>query len=63
MNDHNEVCGQRIILYNLQYHNNFTKNTGIMSWKRPVNIENGYMEVIVELENDTLQISNTESIN
>lgn len=34
-----------------------------MSWKRPVNIENGYMEVIVELENDTLQISNTESIN
>lgn len=60
LNDHNEVCGQRIILYNLQYHNNFTKDTGIMSWGQPVNSENGYMEVVVELEGSTLQISNAE---
>lgn len=60
LNDQNEVSGQRIILYNLQYHNNFTKTTGSMSWERPINIENGYMEVIVELEDGTLQISNAE---
>lgn len=62
LNEHNEVCGQRIILYNLQYHNNFnfTKNDNSMSWGRPLNDKKQYMEVIVELENDTLQISTTE---
>ena len=60
MNDQNEVCGRPITLYNLQYHNNFTQNTSSMSWGRPSNEEKQYLEVIVELENDTLQISNTE---
>lgn len=62
LNEHNEVCGQRIILYNLQYHNNFnfTKNDNSMSWGRPLHDEKQYMEVILELENDTLQISTTE---
>ncbi len=58
LNDCNEVCGQRIILYNLHYHNNFSKKPGSMSWGRSVNIEDGYMEVIIELENARLQISN-----
>lgn len=62
LNDQNEVCGQRIILYNLQYHNNFTWNASSMSWGRPLNDEKQYIEVIVELENDTLQISNAEFI-
>ncbi|WWR17045.1 zf-HC2 domain-containing protein [Lachnospiraceae bacterium JLR.KK008] len=60
LNDQNEVCGRPITLYNLQYHNNFTQNTSSMSWGRPSNEEKQYLEVIVELENDTLQISNTE---
>ena len=60
LNDQNEVCGQRITLNNLQYHNNFSQNANSISWGRPLNDENQYMEVIVELENDTLQISNTE---
>ena len=60
LNDQNEVCGRRITLYHLQYHNNFSQNTNSISWGRPLNDENQYMEVIVELENDTLQISNTE---
>lgn len=69
LNDRNEVCGHRIILYNLQYHNNlnFTKKDNSMnrrrpsmSWGRPLNNEKQYMEVIVELENDTLQISTAE---
>ena len=60
LNDHNEVCGRRIVLYNLQYHNSFTKNTSSMSWGKPLNDEKPYLEVIVELENDTLQISNAE---
>ncbi len=58
LNDRNEVCGQRIILYNLQYHNNFSKKPGSISWGRPVNMEDGYMEVVIELENEKLQISN-----
>ena len=58
LNDRNEVCGQRIILSNLQYHNNFSKKPGSMSWGRPVNMEDGYMEVVIELENERLQISN-----
>lgn len=60
LNDNNEVCGKRIILYNLQYHNSFTKNVSTMSWGRSLNDEEPYMEVIVELENDTLRISNWE---
>ena len=60
LNDHNEVCGRRIVLYNVQYHNSFTKNTSSMSWGKPLNDEKPYLEVIVELENDTLQISNAE---
>ena len=58
LNDRNEVCGQRIILSNLQYHNNFSKKPGSMSWGRPVNMEDGYMEVVIELENVRLQMSN-----
>lgn len=58
LNDRNEVCGKRITLYHLQYHNNFSKERGgSMSWRCP---ENNYLEVVVELENDTLQISNRE---
>lgn len=58
LNDRNEVCGKRITLYHLQYHNNFSKERGgSMSWGCP---ENNYLEVVVELENDTLQISNRE---
>ncbi|MBD5522432.1 MAG: zf-HC2 domain-containing protein [Lachnospiraceae bacterium] len=60
LNDQNKVCGQRITLYNLQYHNNFSQNTGSISWGRALNDEKQYLEVIVELENDTLQISNAE---
>lgn len=60
LNDRNEVCGQRIILYNVQYHNSFTKNTSTMSWGKSLHDEAPYMEVVVELENDTLQISNCE---
>lgn len=60
LNDSDEVCGQRIILYNVQYHNSFTKNTSSMSWGRALNDEKPYMEVIIELENDTLQISNAK---
>ena len=60
LNDQNEVCGRRITLYHLQYHNNFSQNANSISWGRPLNDEKRYMEVIVELENDTLQISNTE---
>ena len=60
LNDNNEVCGQRITLYNLQYHNNFSKNAGSMSWGYPLNAENQYIEVIVELEDDTLQISSAK---
>ena len=62
LNNQNEVCGERITLYNLQYHNNFSQNARSISWGRPLtlNDEKQYLEVIVELENDTLQISNTE---
>lgn len=58
LNDQKEVCGRRITLYNLQYHNNFSQNSGFTSWGIPLSDEKQYMEVIVELENDTLQISN-----
>ncbi len=58
LNDQNEVCGRKIILYNLQYHNNFSQNTNFMSWGSPVDIENGYMEVVIEMENEILKISN-----
>lgn len=58
LNDKKEVCGQKITLYHLQYHNNFSKGRGgAMSWGCP---ENNYLEVVVELENDTLRISNQE---
>lgn len=64
MNDHNEVCGQKITLYNLKYHNNFdfTKNANSMSWGIPLNDEHQYqyLELIIELEHDTLQISTAE---
>lgn len=62
LNDHNEVCGQKITLYNLQYHNNFnfTKNAKPMSWGIPLNGERQYMEMIIDLENDTLRISTAE---
>lgn len=60
LNNQNEVCGQVITLYNLQYHNNFTRSTNSMKWGSPVGIENNYLEVVVELENDTLQISSCE---
>lgn len=59
LNDRNEVCGKRIILYNLQYHNSFTKNISTMSWGSSLN-DGLYMEVVLEMENDTLQISNYE---
>ena len=59
LNDRNEVCGQRIILYNVRYHNSFTKNTSFMSWGRALNDETPYMEVVVKLGNDTLRISNS----
>lgn len=60
LNNQNEVCGQVITLYNLQYHNNFTRSTNSMKWGSPVGIESNYLEVVVELENDTLQISSCE---
>lgn len=60
LNERNEVCGQRITLYNLQYHNNFMQNASSISWGRPLNAENQYIEIIVELEDDILQISNAE---
>ena len=62
LNDQNEVCGERIILYNLRYNNNFSQNASSISWGRALilNDEKQYLEVIVELENDTLQISNAE---
>ena len=59
LNELNEVCGQKITLYNLQCHNNFTQNANSISWGSPVNVENSYMEVVIELENETLKISNT----
>lgn len=59
LNDQNEVCGRRITLYHLKYHNSFTKNASSMSWGRPLQDEEPYMELVVELENDDiLQISN-----
>lgn len=60
LNNQNEVCGQVITLYNLQYHNNFTRSTNSMKWGSPVGIESNYLEVVVELENDTLRISSCE---
>lgn len=60
LNDQNEVCGRRVTLYHLKYHNSFTKNASSMSWGRPLQDEEPYMEVVVELENDTLQISSQE---
>ncbi len=60
LNDQKEVCGQRIVLFNVRYHKSFTKKTSYMSWGRALNDENPYMEVVVELENGTMQISNQE---
>lgn len=60
VNDKNEVCGQKITLYNLQYHNNFTKKNHSISWGSPTNAENQYVELVIELEDDILQISNAE---
>lgn len=57
LNSQNEVCGQKITLYNLQYHKDFTRNTSFMSWGC---LEDSYLEMVVELEDDTLQISNRE---
>lgn len=60
LNDQKEVCGQRIILFNVRYHKGFTKKTSSMSWGRALNDESPYMEVVIELENGTMQISNQE---
>lgn len=60
LNERNEVCGQRIILFNVQYHNSFTKNSSSMSWGRSLNDKSPYMEVVIELKDDVLQISNYE---
>ena len=62
LNDYykNEICGQRITLYNLQYHNNFSQKNNLISWGSPTNTKAKYMELVVELGNDTLRISNTE---
>ncbi len=62
LNDQKEVCGRRITLYHLQYHNNFFNSAGSMSWGRSLKDEEPYMEVVVELEDGTLQISNQEYI-
>lgn len=62
LNDQKEVCGRRITLYHLQYHNNFSNSAGSMSWGRSLKDEEPYMEVVVELEDGTLQISNQEYI-
>ena len=60
VNDKNEICGQRITLYNLQYHNNFSQKNNLISWGSPTNTKAKYMELVVELGNDTLRISNAE---
>ena len=60
LNEQNEVCGQRITLYNLQYHNNFSQNANSTSWGIPLSDKKQYMEMIVELGNDTLQITTAE---
>ncbi len=60
LNERNEVCGQRIILFNVQYHNSFSKNSSSMSWGRSLNDKSPYMEVVIELKDDVLQISNYE---
>ena len=60
LNDQNEVCGRRITLYNLQYHNNFSQNSNSTSWGAPLSDKKQYMEMTVELDNDTLQISTAE---
>lgn len=60
LNDQNKVCGRRITLYNLQYHNIFPQNSGSASWGTPLSDKKQYMEMIVELDNDTLQISTAE---
>ncbi len=57
LNSKNEVCGQKIILYNLKYHKDFAQDAGFMSWGCP---KDNYLEVVVELEDGTLQISNQE---
>lgn len=57
LNSQNEVCGQKITLYNLQYHKDFSQNAGFMSWGCP---KDSYLEMVVELEDDTLRISNQE---
>ena len=59
-NDKNEICGQKITLYNLQYHNNFSQKNNLISWGSPTNTKAKYMELVVELGNDTLRISNAE---
>lgn len=58
LNERNEVCGQRFIISNLHYHNDFSKKPGTMCWGRPVNMKGRYMEVVVELENERLLMSN-----
>ena len=58
--DKNEICGQKITLYNLQYHNNFSQKNNLISWGSPTNTKAKYMELVVELGNDTLRISNAE---
>lgn len=57
-NEKNEVCGQRITLYNLQYHNRFSQSVNTMSWGSPIDSESPYIEVRIELEDGTLQVSN-----
>lgn len=58
LDENNKVCGQKITLYNLQYKNTFSQNANVISWGSPANTKTQNIELFVELENDTLQISN-----
>ena len=46
VNDKNEICGQKITLYNLQYHNNFSQKNNLISWGSPTNTKAKYMELV-----------------
>ena len=41
-------------------HNNFSQKNNLISWGSPTNTKAKYMELVVELGNDTLRISNAE---
>lgn len=57
LDENNKVCGQKITLYNLRYHNNFSQSPTTISWGSSTSSENQYTELVVELEDGTLQIS------